>query len=1136
MKRIALVLLSFLFLGMFSCRQSSSLEKDFLNPPDTARPWIFWYWINGAVTKEGITADLEAMKEIGLEGACLMPIRDSSRVQYMPNTVLQLSEQWWTMLQFAMEEADRLNLKLGMHISDGFALAGGPWITPEMSMQKVVYSETLTEGGLIENLRLKQPETPLDYYRDIAVYALPAPDMASSASLQPKVSSSLQEDLSFLLDGSGRFKAKDPCWIQYSFDKPFTARSLTIVTKGNNFQAHRLRVAVSEDGKNFRDLKQLRPARRGWQDTDADATYALPETTAGYFRFYWSPEGTEPAAEDIDAAKWKPELSLTQIKLNSRPLIENFEGKSGVVWRLSQRNTDKELSLANCVQPENIINISDKMDESGLISQVDLPSGRWLILRMGHTSTAHENETGGGARGLECDKFNPEAVKLQFDNWFGAAFQHIDKKLLSRVLTNMHSDSWECGSQNWTARFAEEFQARRSYDLLPFLPLYAGIPIGSAELSESVLLDIRLTITELINEVFFKTMHDLAREHNCVFSSECVSPTMLSDGMLHYQNVDLPMAEYWFDSPTHDKPNDMADAISAAHIYGKNIVQAEAFTQLRGEWNEHPRMIKTLGDFNMAQGVNKLFFHVYCHHPFVNTYPGMTLDGIGLFMQRGQTWWPYAGEWINYINRCQAMLQQGVPTNDIAVFTGEELPRRAVLPDRLMASLPGLFGQESVALERERMQNAGAPTQLTSVNVRASANMYKADQWIDPLRGYKYDSFNQDAFLRLARVENARMVMPGGASYRIVVFPLPHQMAPDSGFMSLEVARKIKELQEGGVLVLLPEQMPIAVPSYHQNEQKSKELTQLCQGIWAEAQRNHCILPFQEDNFDRFGLEADIRFKDAQGGDIHSIAWNHRKIGEQDLWFLSNQIDSTMVLDVSLRAEGRIPEWWDPQTAEINEINQWRIEKGRTRLSLELAPAQSGFIVLRTKTSKIEHQEMQKPQSLVLSFDKWNIHFQGLNKSISSLELFDWSRSNDMDLKYYSGTAEYQTIFEIDQVPSADKLYLNFDQVDVMAEVFLNGKSCGIVWALPYRVAVGDYLQVGRNELKISLANTWYNRVQAMNHYLIQDDNYWTNARIWRTQRAPSREGFKLQNFPAEYLQTSGVQGDVKLTWSEALP
>ena len=1132
MKKTSIVLLSFLLLGIFSCRQADSLEKDFLNPPDSAKPWIFWYWINGAVTKEGIRADLEAMKEIGLEGAYLMPIRDSARVQYMSNTVLQLSDAWWEMLRYSMEEADRLGLKMGMHISDGFALAGGPWIRPEMSMQKVVYSETLVKGGQIEQVKLDKPKTKIDYYRDIAVFALPAPSMESSESVQPKVSSSEKQTLSFLLDGSGRFKAKEDCWIQYTFDQPFTARSLSIVTGGNNFQAHRLRVAVSKDGKNFREIKQLIPARRGWQDTDADATYSLPETTARYYRFYWSPEGTEPAAEDIDPAKWKPELSITQIRLNSRPLIENFEGKSGVVWRLSQRTTEYNLSMANSVQPGDIINISDKMDESGNLNNLNLPQGDWLILRMGHTSTGHENETGGGARGLECDKFNPEAVRIQFDNWFGAVYKHVDKKLLKRVLTNMHSDSWECGSQNWTPKFLEEFRQRRSYDLLPFLPLYAGIPIGSAEISEGVLLDIRQTVAELINEVFFATLSQLAKEKGCVFSSECVSPTMLSDGMLHYQQVDLPMGEYWLDSPTHDKPNDMADAISGAHIYGKNIVQAEGFTQLRGEWKEHPRMVKTLGDFNFAQGMNKLFFHVYCHHPFVGKYPGMTLDGIGLFMQRGQTWWPYASEWLNYINRCQAMLQQGVPVNDIAVFTGEELPRRAILPDRLVASLPGLFGEEAVAMERERRANRGVPMHSTSVNVTASANMYTADQWIDPLRGYKYDSFNKDVFLRLARAENGRMVLPGGASYRVLVFPEPHQMAPDAGYMSLEVARKIKELQDAGVIVLLPAKRPTGIPDFYQKEQSNQELEQLTAAIWEQAQKQACLLPYKEENLNRYGLEADVLFKDSQGRALYDLAWNHRKLDEKDSWFISNQLDTKRTVEVSLRGDGRIPEWFDPQSAEIKEINHWRIEQGRTIVRLELSPAQSGFIVLRNKTKQESKSQSVEWKVQNLNFSSWKIRFNALDKSIESPDLFDWSRAEDTDLKYYAGTAEYHSTFTLDKKPGAEKVYLKFDTLNVMAEVYLNGKSCGILWTQPFRLDVAEQIKSGKNELRITVANNWYNRVQAFNHGLIQEDDFWTNARIWRLKRSPSREGFNLQNFPVEYLQESGLQGDIKLIWA----
>jgi len=287
----------------------------------------------------------------------------------------------------------------------------------------------------------------------------------------------------------------------------------------------------------------------------------------------------------------------------------------------------------------------------------------------------------------ECDKFNPVTVRKQFDNWFAQAFVKTNPDVARRVLKYMHVDSWECGSQNWNSNFASEFQKRRGYDLIPYLPLLAGIPIESAERSEKILHDVRTTIAELVVDVFYQVLADCAKEYDCQFSAECVAPTMISDGLLHYQKVDLPMGEFWLNSPTHDKPNDMLDAISGAHIYGKNIIQAEGFTEVRGIWDEYPAMLKALLDRNYALGINRLFYHVYVHNPWLNRKPGMTLDGIGLFFQRDQTWWDKGAKALSeYATRCQSLLQYGRPVTDIAVFTGEEIPRRSVLPER--SSLP----------------------------------------------------------------------------------------------------------------------------------------------------------------------------------------------------------------------------------------------------------------------------------------------------------------------------------------------------------------------------------------------------------------------------------------------------------------
>ncbi|MDQ7949622.1 MAG: glycosyl hydrolase, partial [Pedobacter sp.] len=627
---------------------SAALFGHAQQPTDSAKPWVFWYWMQGGISKSGITADLQAMHESGIGGAYLMTIKGASdKAPYQP-AINQLTPQWWEMIKFATEEAKRLNIRLGMHVSDGFALAGGPWITPELSMQKVVYSKVLV-GQKSKKIILPQPETNQGYYKDIAVYAYPSAvgTGISSQTTRPKVSTSNGTAASQLLDAHNQtnFTAAEPCWIQYTFDQPFTCRSINMRTGGNNYQAQRLKVEVSSDGKHFRAAEKLEAPRHGWQDTDEDFTYTIKPVTAKYFRFIYDKEGSEPGAEDLDAAKWKPSLKLLGIELSGEPKIHQYQGKNGSVWRISARTTAQQISDQDCIPLNKIINLSAKLRADGQLDWTP-PPGNWTILRIGHTSTGHTNATGGGGMGLECDKFSPTAVKLQFEHWYGAALKVAGPEMANSVLHTFHVDSWECGSQNWSTNFEAEFLKRRGYSLRPYLPIMTGLPITSAATSENFLYDVRKTISELVVDQFYTTLAALAKEKGVTFTAESIAPTMLSDGLLHYKTVDVPMGEFWLNSPTHDKPNDMLDAISGAHIYGKNIVQAEAFTTVRMDWNEHPGNMKTLMDRNFALGINKMVFHVFAHNPWMDQKPGMTLGGVGLYFQRDQTWWKQGKAWV----------------------------------------------------------------------------------------------------------------------------------------------------------------------------------------------------------------------------------------------------------------------------------------------------------------------------------------------------------------------------------------------------------------------------------------------------------------------------------------------------------
>ena len=739
---------------------------------DTSKPWTFWYWMYGAVSEQGIRADLQAMKDVGLGGCYLMPIRSAAEAPaYLPKKgdAEALSPNFWRMIDCAFQQADSLGLQMGIHVCDGFALAGGPWITPKESMQKVVWCDTIVKGGH-HRFTMKRPKSYQGYYEDIAVYAVPV------SSPSPTLHSALTYSPEVTVNAKGVYCADQPCWLQYEFKQPTLVRNVEIEPSGTNIQCQRLLVKASDDGVVFYKVKQLVPPRQGWQNTGFNTTFSIPPTTAKYFRFEWTPEGTEPGAEDLDAAKWKPVLRLKNIKLGSFPLLDNWEGKAGYVWRIAPDTPIEDIDNDEFLRPTELVYSHIKGTDEVDIQLPQSSQGAWRILRMGHTSTGHTNATAGGAKGLECDKFSHQAVAKQIDSWFGLFMQRPHHE----VVKYMHVDSWECGSQNWSPSFAHEFERRRGYDLLPLLPIYAGVPMQGGD---EVLRDIRRTINELVNEVFFTTVVQKARQYGVSLSSESVAPTMVSDGMEHYKYVDLPMGEYWLNSPTHDKPNDMLDAISGAHVYGKNIVQAEGFTEVRGVWDETPAMVKPLLDRNFALGMNRLFFHVNTHNPYIDRKPGMTLDGIGLFFQRDQTWFPEAKAFVSYITRCQEYLQQGHPVVDIAVYTGDEMPSRALTPDRLVPMLPGLFGPERVRTEKARLANVGQPMEESPVGVRHSAGILDLKDWVNPLHGYQYDSMNKDALLTQ-------------------LFHYKALVIPEGAMVSKEARAKIAELRRQGVQII----------------------------------------------------------------------------------------------------------------------------------------------------------------------------------------------------------------------------------------------------------------------------------------------------------------------------------------------
>ena len=571
---------------------------------------------------------------------------------------------------------------------------------------------------------------------------------------------------------------------------------------------------------------------------------------------------------------------------------------------------------------------------------------------------------------------------------------------------------------------------------------------------EEVLRDIRRTIDELVNEVFFVTVAQKAREYGVQLSSESVAPTMVSDGMAHYRYADVPMGEFWLNSPTHDKPNDMLDAISAAHVYGKNIVQAEGFTEVRGVWDETPASIKALLDRNFALGMNRLFFHVNTHNPWLDRKPGMTLDGIGLFFQRDQTWFAEAKPFVDYITRCQTLLQKGKPVVDIAVYTGEEIPSRALTPDKLVPMLPGLFGAERVASERKRLANVGQPMEESPVGVRHSANIFDLKDWINPLHGYQYDSMNKDALL----------TQP--FNYKVLVIP-------QGTLVSKEAKAKIAQLRRQGVQV-------IDKPYKDSAFEKVAPDVILPDGI-AYAHRiddeyNIYFLANQTDKTQQFSA----KFRDAD-----TVAVLYRPVENTYSW--THNTENKGPIDISLAPYESV---FIIFGTKFNCI------------ALTLVKESYGRAVLQKDSlnAKCLNNALQGKSPLAMISEPWDIFFKESGISLSNQQLFDWSKHEDDRVRYFSGHARYTTTWKLkkDEVPQG-RAWLSFPNVKDIAHVWINGKDCGIVWTAPYEVEITGALKKGKNTVEIEVVNTWHNALRGADNGKAPYEGIWTNAK-YRTK------------------------------------
>lgn len=1016
------------------------LAERWRNPPRDAHLAAYWYWMGGAVTKEGITADLTAMKQGGIGRAAMFSIGKSGKTPQVTPPADALTPTWWAMVEHAAIEAERLGIELAMNMCDGWATASGPWITPELSMQHLVWGETRVEGGRVIDMVLPSGETKLDYHRDVAVIAVPIDRDWETTSKTATVSS----DLPLTNPAALADPANDAVLIDteqggsivYRFARPFTLRSVMVRTPnaktgfatGVLRAANSLWVEASDDGAVWRPVGRLDYPGHGWQTDLTTLTHAVPETTARAFRFVHKPEGPFDYDENQDFGQ-ETALRLKGLYLSSMPTVHHLPIKSGAAWGRSRRMDDAVLPTASCVKRDALVDLGKFMDASGRL-RWQAPAGRWRILRIGCTTTGKKNAAAGLGEGLECDRFNPEAAKLQFESWFGKTLDRLGPAG-RRALKIVHVDSWEAHTQNWSPAFPKDFARLRGYDALPWIAVMAGVPIHSMEASERFLFDLRRTIAELSRDHFYAPVAAMAHARGCRFSGEPQNPTFLADGLDYARHVDEPMGEFWVNTPRNDKPNDVKDAVSGARIYGNKIAGAEAFTQGLMTWREHPYLFKRIGDHNFCEGINHLHLHVWAQQPWPDRAPGMTLNGIGSHFAAQQSWWKPGQGWRDYVVRAQALLQAGSAVADVAYFIGEDIPTRALMPRNLSPALPA---------------------------------------------GFAYDSINRDALLRLATVRDGRIELPGGASYRVLVLP-------PSDRMTLPLAESIARLVADGATVIGPR--PARLPGLEDGAGGDKRLAAIAADLWGDGRIAETADLARLLGTPAFAVEG-----------ATAIEWTHRRGPDWTMFFLFNPSDRETRFVGRFRSTGAAPELWDADRGAIEAAGAWRDDGKVTRLPIELDPGGSMFVLFagryagrpvgdvsatgprfRRTGGGIERiADMDAPIEVR---GPWALRFAerlARPRTVRLDRLRSWTELEEPDLRFYSGVATYSAMVDLPRARADRELVLDLGEVANLATVRLNGRRIGYAWHPPFHVPLPAGMS-GRVTIEIDIANTWRNRL-----------------------------------------------------------
>ncbi|RRA50197.1 glycoside hydrolase [Acidipila sp. EB88] len=1058
-----------------------ALVQGFESPPASAEPRVWWHWMNGNVTKEGIKLDLEWMHRSHIAGfqnfdaALFTPQLVEKRLAYM-------TPEWKDAFRYATSLANGFGMEEAIAGSPGWSETGGPWVPASQAMKKYVWSETHVDGGKPFTGKLTHPpintgafqnlpsedgsdgDVPMpEFYADSAVVAYKVPATETmAATIKPVISSSggaiSPSDAGLLGDGDlvkplqvpRAARLGEKTWIQFAYPQPQTIRALTVVIASSRNQLTDFlhihadgdrALEASDDGQNFHLVLAIP------MGGTAEHTLTFAPVTARFFRLTITtpampdklPSEQELKAAGITITSLPTTVAVAEFALHPDARVNRFEEKAAFVPTRDLYAFATPPAIASDVIDKNaVVDLTGKMRPDGTLDWTP-PPGQWTVLRVGYSLLGITNHPATKeATGLEVDKLNAAYVKNYMDRYLDSYKETVGPEMMGRQgIRYVITDSWEAGAQNWTDNMVAEFTRRRGYDPHPWLPVLTGRIVGSAEASDQFLWDLRKTIADLTSDEHYGQVEASlkARGMGHYGESHEAGRALIADGMEVKKLDDIPMSAMWTQTPGVNEIRygfnaDDRESASVAHIYGQNLAAAESMTAAEAPWGWSPETLKPTADQEFLNGINRFVIHESAHQPFVDKKPGLTLGPYGQWFNRNETWAEDAHVWIDYLARTSYLLQQGQAVADILYFYGED------------SNVTAIF-------------HASAP---------------------DTPPGYNFDYVNADALIHAFHTADGKLTAQSGMSYRVLA------LDPYSRHMSLPVLRAIYGLVQHGAIVAGPK--PVGTPSLADDAQ---EFSRLSDQLFGDGSGVHSVgsgkvYAGQDAGAVLKELNIDPDFTQPASSPDHSLFFVHRRIADGDIYFVDNRSTQAVDIRADFRVTGKEPELWYAETGTMRAAG-YSIADGHTSVPLHLEPWGTTFVVFRKPATAMARTLPPSTEKPLQSVDgPWNIAFEagrGAPASAVLPSLASWSDNADKGIKYFSGTVHYTRT--IQAAPAWFKpgttLWLDLGDVKNLAEVTVNGKSLGVLWHAPFRADVTGALKPGANTIEIRVTNLWVNRL-----------------------------------------------------------